>query len=321
MRPLLVVLATEAPKSLLLRAAMGRRRARRVGFQHGMELLMRSILFRSPERDPFRHDPEAHPPDIQARTSRRRAEERLAVIAANPVGQPIVAKRALEAPAGEERPAAEQRITPQHIAAEPVSQRQRIAVPPGRPCGTAPLKWVVHVAFGRVMGGSTCGPCSRASRRRRGTTTPCRRSRSQTVNRLGQAVVGSSRVTITSSLLAPQRGWRCRTRSSASTTWTEVVAGVIMRSSRSIVQPARAGGLVPRHPFVARFAAGPVLGRQLSHREQATEILTNELQSSIHGYHLPPRHRVPPAKQWRKVLPMYLDCFVTYVSGLNRPEP
>ena len=220
-----------------------------LGFQHGMELLMRSILFRSPERDPFRHDPEAHPPDIQAREpAEGRTGERLAVIAANPVGQPIVAKRALEAPAGEARTAAEQRITPQHIAAEPVSQRQRIAVHPVARAELAleiggprrirpgdrgqPVRPVRHRPSAAARHDHAVSPQQVADRR---STRPGRR-RVVASHRRQQLFGSPARMAVPH----PQQRVNDIDRGRR---------GVIMRSSRSIVQPARAGGLVTAPPI------------------------------------------------------------------------
>ena len=260
---------------------MGRRRARRVGLQHGMELLMRSILFRSPQRDPFRHDPEAHPPDIQTREpAEGRTGKRLAVIAANPGGQPVVAKRALEAPAGEERTAAEQRITPQHIAAEPVSQRQRIAVHPvaraelaleiggprrirpgdgGQPvrpvrhCPSAAARHDHAVSPQQVADGRLTRPGRRrvvaSHRRQQLLGPPARMAVPWLQQRVDDLDRGSSR-----------GDRRCRRRS-------------VLNAPGSAIWYAMPSQSQP----VLRLI--PVPGRQLSHREQATEILTNELQS------------------------------------------
>src|SRR5258706_5134663 len=101
MRPFLVVFRTEPSEPALLRSGMRCGRPGGFGFEHGMELLVRAILLRVAEGNPFGDNPEAHPPDRQPRQARdARARKGPAVITANALRQPILGERALEAPPG-----------------------------------------------------------------------------------------------------------------------------------------------------------------------------------------------------------------------------
>ena len=169
-RPLLVVFADESSKSLLLGRAVGRRRPRGLGLQHGMKLFMRAILLRMARRNPLRHDPQAHPPHIELRqTAEPRAREWAAVVAADALRQSVVPKRTLEAMARRGRGAAEQGIAAQHESAEPVAQRQRIAIH-----AIARAKFAFEIGRPHLI-----GRCDRGQRRGGGS----RRSRPATTRR------------------------------------------------------------------------------------------------------------------------------------------
>ena len=129
-RPLVVVLADESAKALLLGRAVGRRRPRGFRFQDRVKLFVRPVLFRMPWRNPLRDDAQAHPPHAELRQSAQAwAREGAAVIAANPLWQSILAKGPAETVACRLGAAAQKSITPQDEATATIAQRQRIAIP------------------------------------------------------------------------------------------------------------------------------------------------------------------------------------------------
>jgi hypothetical protein len=91
----------------------------------------------------------------------------------------------------------------------------------------SPLKSVVHASLAIVIGanGDAAG-CAGRSRRRRGAIRPCALRTVHTVDRLGHAASGSSRMATPSSFFAPQRGWRLRSFTSRSTKAAAVVCGL-----------------------------------------------------------------------------------------------
>src|SRR5439155_9229574 len=92
--PLLVVFAHEPAKALLLRAAVRSWRARGLGFQHPMKLLMGTVLFGMPWRDAFRDDAQSDPPHRQRREAAQAGTGKgEAVVAPNAVRQPVLGKR------------------------------------------------------------------------------------------------------------------------------------------------------------------------------------------------------------------------------------
>jgi hypothetical protein len=73
-----------------------------------MKLFMGPVLFRMAERDAFRHDAEAHPPDRQPRQAPQpRPGKRAAIVAADADGQPVLGKR----PRKRRRVTSEERVT------------------------------------------------------------------------------------------------------------------------------------------------------------------------------------------------------------------
>jgi len=94
-----------------------------------MKLFVRSILVRAPEGDSFRDDPEADPPHRQPREAAESgAGKRPPVVAANALWQAVLGEGALEPPPRGRVGRTAQRVTAEHESAEPVTQRQRIAV-------------------------------------------------------------------------------------------------------------------------------------------------------------------------------------------------
>ena len=86
-----------------------------------------------------------------------------------------------------------------------------------------------------------------------------------------------------------------------------------------LIQPSPAGpSLAWRvNPFVAGLATDAVVRTQLSHRPAVPLPIRYEMHATDSRATTPATASLPPANEWRKVLPMSSDCFVTYVSGLN----
>ncbi len=186
-----------------------RRRPRGLRFQHPMELLVRSILLGMAEGDPFGLNPQANPPDREARQAGQAGRRKgPAIVAANAVRQAILGERTLEAAPHHLTALRPQRVTAQHVATEAIPQGQRIAIR-AIPGAEFPFEVVVQTSFGRVMGANGAAGARDRSRRRRARTNPRAFSRSHPVDRAGQAPSGSCRCKTAINLRALQVGcWR-----------------------------------------------------------------------------------------------------------------
>src|SRR5712671_2369156 len=96
--PIVVVFAAKAAKPALLREGGARRRASRFRFEHGVELLMRAVLFRVARQNAFGANAQLQPPHGEARQpAQAGAGEGGAIIAAQAEGQAVLRKGAREA--------------------------------------------------------------------------------------------------------------------------------------------------------------------------------------------------------------------------------
>src|SRR5438270_10836335 len=90
-----LVIVSPQPKgaSLLLRRHGARGPRRHFCLVNAVKLLVRTVFARPPGGDEFHHDPQLDPPRAQPRQARRPgASKRRAVIAADPLGQPMLGK-------------------------------------------------------------------------------------------------------------------------------------------------------------------------------------------------------------------------------------
>ncbi len=136
-RTLLVVLAGGMIEAALLRPRLAAGGAAVSCFKRAMHALVPSVLLRMPGGDPLRHDAQLHPPHRQPRQSGDGPRgKRRAVVAANRLRQPVLAKRRLEDGLHPRRVGLLHRLAAQQIATVRVADGQRIdalAVPRAEP--------------------------------------------------------------------------------------------------------------------------------------------------------------------------------------------
>src|SRR5262245_20277208 len=314
-RPLFVVLRTETTKALLLGRAIRGRRSRRFRFQRARELLVRSLLLRVAQGDPLRLNAEANPPDRQVRQPRQTGRSKWpAVVAANPVGQPILGKRAREAVAHRRAVFRRQRVTPQRVATEPVAQGQRIAID-----GIAGPELPFEVGRPHVV--RACGRQQGRPRRARAIAAAPRADQAPRLQQ--RAARRSGRPHRLGLLTAEHHQQLARTPRRMPTPRRAQLlhdprigptrAG--LRPARSVPQPATPLGLVAADPLVSSLATDAVLVAQLGHREQARRIRFTKFDAQLHSRHSPPRHLVLRRNSgekcypcvWTTLLPMSPD--------------
>ena len=125
-------------KPSLLARQVARGGPRRFGFERSMHTLVRAVLIGRGRGDEHGGDPQPNPPDREARQpSERGRGERLTVVRADRLRQPVPPEQLAKSAGGAAGRRGTQALTTQHEATEGIADRQRIAQAPIPRYGTA----------------------------------------------------------------------------------------------------------------------------------------------------------------------------------------
>jgi hypothetical protein len=150
-RPLFVEDAPKVVEGLLLSAKVGARRMGGFALERSVHSFVTAVLLRLSRLDELRPDAELNPPrgELAKASERDIRSERLTVVGADAVRQPIGLKEPAETGRGKLEPGTGQRPAVQQVTAVGVLHRERIAKGAILKRRNWPLKSAVQSALGR----------------------------------------------------------------------------------------------------------------------------------------------------------------------------